>query len=153
MIRASEKATSLIKDFEKLRLIGYRPTPNDVPTIGWGATGRDVFIGQVWTKEQADARFNKDLLEREVRLNSALVGYPTTQHQYDAMLSFAYNVGFGDIQHGTPGLYTSTLFRLHRLGKFADAADQFLRWNKQKGRVLKGLTRRREAERALYLTP
>ena len=68
---------------------------------------------------------------------------PLTQHQFDALVSFAYNVGVN-------ALRTSTLRRKLNAGLYDEAADQFLRWNRGGGRVLAGLTRRRKAERLLF---
>lgn len=68
-----------------------------------------------------------------------------TQGQFDATVSFTYNLGAGSLS-------TSTLLRKLNAGDYAGAADEFLRWNKAGGKVLNGLTRRREAERALFLS-
>lgn len=70
-------------------------------------------------------------------------GAATTQHQFDAMVSFAYNVGIGN-------LTKSTLLKLHKAGNYAGAADEFATWNKAAGKVMAGLTKRRAAEAALY---
>ncbi|EAA7932780.1 lysozyme, partial [Salmonella enterica subsp. enterica] len=88
-------------------------------------------------------------------LKTGLVGYESdvsrlvkvrlTQGQFDALVSFAYNLG-------ARTLSTSTLLRKLNAGDYAGAADEFLCWNKAGGKVLKGLTRRREAERALFLS-
>ncbi|HAK9115445.1 TPA: lysozyme, partial [Salmonella enterica] len=88
-------------------------------------------------------------------LNTGLVGYENdvsrlvkvklTQGQFDALVSFAYNLG-------ARTLSSSTLLRKLNAGDYAGAADEFLRWNKAGGKVLNGLTRRREAERALFLS-
>lgn len=141
----SARCASFIKGYEKCRLTAYLPTKDDVPTIGWGSTGPDIKLGMTWTQAQADARFAADLARFAANV-SALVGKaPTTQAQFDALVSFAYNVGYGD-----GGLKTSTLLRLHKAGDYAGAAAQFARWNKQKGKVLNGLTTRRAAEAAMY---
>ncbi|EBG9759466.1 lysozyme, partial [Salmonella enterica] len=76
---------------------------------------------------------------------SRLVKVKLTQGQFDALVSFAYNLG-------ARTLSTSTLLRKLNAGDYAGAADEFLRWNKAGGKVLNGLTRRREAERALFLS-
>lgn len=138
----SAKCADFIKGFESCRLTAYMPTLNDVPTIGWGTT-KGVKMGMTWTQAQADAAFAAELAEFGAQVASRLGSAPTTQGQYDAMVSLAYNIGvgaFGD----------STLLRLHKSGDYAGAAAQFGRWNKQAGVVLKGLTRRRAAEAALY---
>ena len=140
------KGDALIKDFESLKLTGYLPTPNDVPTIGWGSTnifGRKPIIGETITIEQAQVQFDLEIAEKANAVNDA-VKVPLTQNQFDALVSFAYNVGIG-------ALRSSTLLKLLNQSKYAEAADQFLRWDKQAGKVLKGLTRRRIAERELFL--
>lgn len=141
----SAKITTFIKGFEGLRLKAYMPTPNDVPTIGYGSTGPDIKMGMTWTQAQADARFAADLAKFSGKVAALLGTAPTTQSQFDAMVSFAYNVGYGD-----GGLKTSTLLRMHKEGDYAGAALQFARWNKQAGKVLNGLTTRRAAEAAIY---
>lgn len=141
----SAKIEAFIKGYEKCRLKAYMPTKDDVPTIGWGTTGPDVRMGMVWTQAEADARFAADLARFATNVSRLLGTAPTTQAQFDALTSFAYNVGYGD-----GGLKTSTLLRMHKEGDHAGAALQFARWNKQVGRVLDGLTTRRSAEAAIY---
>lgn len=149
--KPSQRCKDLIKDKEKCRLKAYLPTPNDVPTIGWGATGRDVKLGVVWTQAQADARFERDIAMFAAGVDHMLGNSPTTQGQFDALVSFAYNVGLDDDADSlAEGLGDSTLLMLHRLGQYDKAANQFARWNKQKGKVLRGLTLRRAEEAALY---
>ena len=116
-------------------------------TIGWGSTTdedmRPIKPGAVWSMERAEARFKQHLkqFEREVKaaLGSALDG--TSQEQFDALISFHYNTG---------AIARATLTRKHKAGDYEGAANEFARWNKAGGRVMKGLTRRREAEAALY---
>jgi GH24 family phage-related lysozyme (muramidase) len=145
ILAPSERAHTFVKSFEKLRLTAYLPTPNDKPTIGWGQTGPGIKLGMVWTKEQADAAYEAFAAKVTARLNKLLYGIPTTQGQFDALFSFAYNVG-------ADNLATSTLLRKHKASDYAGAADQFLKWDHQAGKVLRGLTRRRQAERAIYLS-
>lgn len=141
----SAQIVNLIKGYEKCRLKAYMPTPDDVPTIGWGSTGPDIKLGMVWTQAQADARFDADLTRFSSKVAALLGAAPTTQAQFDALVSFSYNVGYGD-----GGLKTSTLLRMHKDGDHVGAVLQFARWNKQKGKVLGGLTSRRAAEAAIY---
>lgn len=114
-------------------------------TIGWGSTGDDVNRATVWTQAQCDARLLHDLNSRfGPAVDELCEGVPTTANQKAAMVSFAYNLGEGRLEE-------STLLRKHRDGNIAGAANEFLRWHFANGKSLKGLIRRREAERALFL--
>jgi lysozyme len=139
----SDKCSNLIKSFEQCRLTAYLPTPKDHPTIGWGTTGPDVRMGMVWTQARADGRFSRDLNDFATGVTHELGNAPTTQDQFDALVSFAYNVG-------VKALDSSTLLKKHKSGDYAGATLEFLKWNKQAGVVLNGLTRRRTAEMNLY---
>jgi lysozyme len=138
----SEKGLDLIRRFEGLSLQAYR-CPAGILTIGYGSTGPHVKAGKVITTAEANDLLLKDVKRFEDGV-SAIVG-PTTQPRFDALVSFAFNLGLGN-------LMSSTLLKRHKSGDFQGAADQFLRWNKAKGKVLPGLTKRRAAERALYLS-
>jgi len=121
-------------------------TGGDPWTIGWGTTGPDVKKGVVWTQKQCDDRFAADLDKFAQKVDAAIGGAATTQHQFDAMVSFAYNVGVANLQ-------SSTLLKKHKAGDHTGAAAEFAKWNKAAGRVMPGLTRRRAAEAALYSSP
>ena len=121
-------------------------TGGDPWTIGWGTTGNDVKRGLVWSQQQCDDRLTEELAAFATRGAKVLGTAKTSQHQFDALVSFAYNVGVANLQN-------STLLRLHRAGDYEGAQAQFIRWNKAAGKVLNGLTRRRQAEAALYGTP
>ncbi len=110
-------------------------------TIGWGATGPAIGPGTVWTREQCDARLERDLARFAREVAAALGEAPTMQAEFDAMVSFHYNTG---------AIGRATLTRLHIAGDHAGAAAQFARWNRAGGRIVAGLTRRREAEARLY---
>lgn len=144
-MKTSQAGIDLIHSFESLRLKAY-PDPGSKDgkpwTIGWGSTGADIKEGVVWTKEQADARFTKWLscVETDV---ANLVRVPLKQCQFDALVSFTYNLGIGNLK-------SSTLLKMLNEGYYANAALQFARWNKNDGVVMAGLTRRREAERKLF---
>jgi lysozyme len=112
-------------------------------TIGWGSTGDDIKKGVIWTQKQCDDRFTEHLADFAEKVGNLLDGVPTSQNQLDAMVSFAYNVGVGN-------LAASTLLKKHKAGDYKGAALEFARWNKASGKVLPGLTRRRAAEAALY---
>lgn len=139
----SDRIIAFIKDYEKCRLKAYMPTPNDRPTCGWGSTGPDITLATVWTQEQADARFDRDLTRFANNVSALLGTVPTTQGQFDAMVSFAYNVGIGAFSE-------STLLRKHRDGDTYGASLEFSRWNKQAGKILDGLTKRRKGEALIY---
>lgn len=134
---------AFVQGFEKLRLTAYLPTPNDRPTIGYGHTGADIHLGLVWTPAQANAAWDADVAFFAGGLSKALYGIPTTQGQFDALFSLAYNIGLDALKN-------STLFRFHKAGIYGGAAMQFLKWDHQDGVVLPGLLRRRQAEVALY---
>ena len=110
-------------------------------TIGWGATGPDVGPATVWTQQQCDARLESDVARHARDVAFALGDAPTTQAQFDALVSFHYNTG---------AIARSTLLRRHLAGDYRAAAEEFARWNRAGGRVLKGLVRRRAAEARLY---
>ncbi|MCK0129053.1 lysozyme [Erythrobacter sp. F6033] len=145
---------AIIKQFEgcaRLRrdgLVAAYPDPGTggAPwTIGWGATrgGLHGFVGQdtVWTQAQCDERLEEDLKRYAADVARAIGSTPTTQPQFDAMVSFHYNTG---------AIARATLTKKHVAGDYEGAAAEFARWNKAGGRVLKGLIRRRSAEMALY---
>ena len=146
----SPRGLALIQEFEGLarqrpdRLVEAYPDPGTggAPwTIGWGATGADIAPGTVWTREQCDARLAADVARHAADVVRALGQAPTTQGQFDALVSFHYNTG---------AIGRATLTKRHREGDFAAAAAEFARWNRAGGRVLAGLTRRRAAEARLY---
>lgn len=143
----SEMIVAFIKSFEKCRLTAYMPTPNDRPTIGWGSTGPDIKLGMTWTQEQADARFAYDLSIFSLTVLRAVNGTATTQDQFDAMVSLAYNIGGANFK-------ASSVLTNHRAAHYQTAALAFGLWNKQRTPaglvVLNGLTKRRAAEAAIY---
>lgn len=141
-MKISQRGLDLIKRFEGLKLTAYR-CPAGVLTVGFGSTGPHVKHGMVITEAEAEALLRKDVARFEDGVNH-IVG-PCSQGQYDALVSFAFNLGLG-------ALMSSTLLKRHKAGDFARAADELLRWNRAGGRVLPGLTRRRAAERQLYLS-
>lgn len=138
---------ALLKSYEQCRLNAYFPTPNDVPTIGWGCTrnldGSPVKIGQVVTLEEAGLLLHHRLRQTEAAITSATAGVQTTQFQFDAMASLAFNIG----EHA---FEQSTVIKRHRTGDYPGAAVAFALWDKQGAKVLLGLVRRRAAEAALY---
>ncbi|WP_395225489.1 lysozyme [Salmonella sp. SKLX100676] len=113
---------------------------------GWthSVDGKPVKPGMMIDEATAERLLNTGLVGYENDV-SRLVKVKLTQGQFDALVSFAYNLG-------ARTLSSSTLLRKLNAGDYAGAADEFLRWNKAGGKVLNGLTRRREAERALFLS-
>jgi lysozyme len=138
----SPNGRKLIESFEGLRTSAYLPTPHDVPTIGYGHTD-GVKMGDTCTQEQADAFLEEDLRAAELAIE-CMVAVPLNQNQFDALVSFVFNVGAHAFE-------TSTLLRLLNEGDYAGAANQFLVWRKQNGVTLPGLVARRTKERALFL--
>ncbi len=145
-----QAGVELIKSFEgceKARADGRfdaYPDPGtggDPWTIGWGSTGPDVKRGVIWTQAQCDERFAADMQRYADQVSGAIGDAPTTQNQFDALVSFQYNTG---------AIASATLTKLHNQGKFAEAAKEFGKWVHAGRNVLPGLVRRRAAEAALY---
>lgn len=143
-LRLSNKGAKFVQSFE-----GYFPKayldPIGVLTIGWGHTNHHepkFSAGEVWSREKCEEVFRSDmkLFENEVK---RLVKVPLTQGQFDALVSFTYNCGGGN-------LAKSSLLRKLNAGDYEGAAQQFQYWNKAGGRVLPGLTRRRAAEALMF---
>ena len=141
-MKTSANGIKLIQGFEGLRLKAYQDSVG-VWTIGYGHTGSDVTPGLVINQAQADALLARDLERFETGV-TRLVQVPLNQNQFDALVSFSYNLGLGSLQG-------STLLRLLNADDYAGAAAQFPRWNKAGGKELPGLTRRRAAEQAMFL--
>ena len=145
-MKTSSNGTSLIKEFEGFVASAYL-CPAKVWTIGIGTTvypnGTKVKKGDKCTQEQALEYLQHDLKSFEKTVNES-VKVPLSQNQFDALVSLAYNIGSGAFKN-------STLLKKLNAKDYAGAADQFLVWNKGSGKVLKGLVRRRDAERALFL--
>ncbi len=116
-------------------------TGGDPWTIGWGATGKDIVPGLVWTQAQCDARLEQDLCRFADDVVRALGHASATDNQFDALVSFHYNTG---------AIFKATLTRLHKAGDYAGAAAEFGKWVHAGGRRLNGLVRRRGDEAALY---
>ena len=155
--RLGPDGADLIKAFESCRLTAYPdPGTGGKPwTIGWGnitdEAGRPIQPGAVWSRQRADRRHEQFITGLEAEVNSLLGNAPTSQLQFDAMMSFAYNLGADiDMDDIAEGLGDSTLLKKHLRGDFTGAAAEFARWNRAGGRVMRGLTRRRAAEADLY---
>ena len=146
-MQTSDKGIALIKQFEGCKLTAYQDSVG-VWTIGYGWTqpvdGKPIRAGMTIKQETAERLLKTGLVSYESDV-SRLVKVGLTQGQFDALVSFTYNLG-------ARSLSTSTLLRKLNAGDCVGAADEFMRWNKAGGKVLNGLTRRREAERALFLS-
>lgn len=137
----SRPGVDLIKRFEGCHLRAYL-CPAGVWTIGYGHTGPDVREGKQITLEEADRLLQADLRHFERRVQQ-LVTAPLTQGQFDALVSFAYNVGLGALER-------STLLKKLNAEDYRAAAAQFSLWTKAAGRDLPGLVRRRREEKAMF---
>lgn len=142
----SQKGLDLIKGFEGLRLEAYKAVSTEKYwTIGYGHYGSDVKQGEKITQERAEELLKQDVKKFVDGVNN-LVKVPITQNNFDALVSFAYNVGLG-------ALGRSDLLDYINRGQANIASYEFDRWNKSGGKVLNGLIRRRKAERTLFDTP
>jgi lysozyme len=142
-MKISQKGLNLIKSFEGLELKAYKDSVG-VVTIGYGSTGPHVSMGQSITETQAEALLLSDVTRFEKGV-SDLVKVTLTQYQFDALVSFSFNLGLGNLK-------SSTLLRKLNSLDYKGASLEFARWNKAGGRVLAGLTRRRLAEKELFLS-
>ena len=147
----SKNGVDLIKKFEGLHKLGkdgkiraYR-CPAGKWTCGYGST-KGVRSGTVWTRAESEERLMEDIREHE-HIVKQHVTVPLTQGQYDALVSFVYNLGGGNFR-------SSTLIKKLNQGLYDEVPEQLMRWNKARvdGKLtaLKGLTRRRSAEAAIF---
>lgn len=113
-------------------------------TIGWGATGHGITQGVIWTQAECDARFDRDIVRYAGEVAKALGDAPTTQNQFDALVSFHYNTG---------AIGTATLTKLHKAGQYEQARAEFARWINNAGKPMDGLKARRAEEAKLYAAP
>ena len=148
-MKISENGLNLIKEFEGFSSKPYL-CPAKIPTIGYGntyypdgqkVTLKDNPIDELKANEILEYIANKDFGS----FINKVVKVPLSQNQFDALVSFAYNIGNGNLQN-------STLLKKLNSGDYQGASNEFLRWNKAGGKVLNGLTKRREKERALFLS-
>ena len=139
-MKTSLEGIDLIKHFEGCELEAYK-CPAGVWTIGYGHI-KGVQQGDVITEQQADDMLVEELEEYESYIHN-LVSCPLNQNQFDALVSWVYNLGSSNLQ-------ASTLLKVLNAGDYAGVPAQMLRWNKAGGKVLEGLTRRRQAEADLF---
>jgi lysozyme len=135
--------TSLVASSEGCKLTAYLDG-NNIPTIGFGHTGKDVHIGLTITLSEATAFLNQDLSMTDVAV-TRLVRVGLNQNQFDALVSFVFNIGQGHFN-------SSTCLKMLNAGKYLEAASHILDWNKVAGKVSSGLMTRRLKERVLFLS-
>ncbi|MDD3029982.1 MAG: lysozyme [Alphaproteobacteria bacterium] len=138
--RTNAAGIKLIKDFEGLHLIPYL-CPGKIWTIGYGHT-RTIHSGMRITPEQADILLDEDLRGFE-RAVSSIVNVPLSDNQFSALVCFAFNVGAANLE-------SSTLLKLLNRGWYEQVPAQLMRWNRARGEILGGLSRRRAAEGRLW---
>jgi lysozyme len=132
---------ALTEQFEGCRLTAYQDVAG-VWTIGYGHTGPEVSTGLTITKDQAAQLLQNDVASAAACVNQA-VALALNQDEFDALVDFVFNIGRGAFQG-------STMLRDLNSGDFADAAEQFDKWDHAGGKVVAGLLRRRQAEQALF---
>ena len=151
MRHINEKGLAIIKQHETCKLTMYI-CPGGKKTIGWGHVLPDsAREGYTIYQDLADAWLEADLrrFERDVEF---LVKVPLTDNQFSALVSLTFNIGSDiDADDIPEGLGDSTLLKKLNAGDYQGAANEFLKWRKAKGKVLKGLVSRRAKERSLFL--
>jgi lysozyme len=147
--KLSLKGFELIKRFEGLQLKPYK-CPAGIPTIGYGNTyypnGKKVTLQDEPITQSIADKLLESLLPPYERAVDSFCRDDINQNQFDALVSFAYNLGIGNLQKST------LLKKVNANPKDVTIADEFLKWNKSNGSVLKGLTLRRQAEADLYFS-
>lgn len=142
-MQTSQKGIDLVKKFEGTVLKVYKDAVGK-DTIGIGHLIKSGEHFTTLTQQQAEDLLAKDLKQFEVGVTTA-VKVALTQNQFDALVSFSFNLGLGNLN-------SSTLLKKLNAGDYQGAADEFPKWNRASGRVLQGLTNRRIAERELFLS-
>ena len=147
-MKTNQKGIDLMHEFEGCKLTAYL-CPANIWTIGWGNTrfedGTPVKQGDSITQERANSLFLNIVKVFETGVRNLVIS-KINENQFSALVCFAYNVGLGNLK-------TSTLLRfVNENPNNPEIKNQFLRWNKAKGKELSGLTRRRLAESNLYFT-
>lgn len=130
-----------IKGFEGLRLVAYKDSVG-IWTIGYGHTGSEVKSGYSITASQAESIFNKDISSREAQLNK--LGLKLNQNQYDAVMSFLFNIGFNKF------LSTTLYKKIKANPSDPTIKDEFTKWVYAGGKKLNGLVARRNEEAKTY---
>lgn len=141
-MRYSKQGIDLTKQFESCRLTAFKPTPSDPWTIGWGHTN-GVEENTTCSQAQADQWLLDDVSDAENAVNR-LVKIGLTQEEFDALVDFTFNCGVYAFEH-------STMLAKLNDNDVEGASDEFEKWDMAGGKVIAGLLRRRDAERALFL--
>lgn len=146
--KIDSKGLDLIKQFEGCSLKAYL-CPANVPTIGYGSirhpNGNKVKIGETITKKQAEEYLLHEVKQFELAVD-AMCRDDINQNQFNALVSFAFNLGAGSLRSST------LLKKVNANPNDPFIRNEFLKWNRAGGVILAGLTRRREAESNLYFT-
>ena len=142
-MKISNKGKDLIKKYEGCKLEAYT-CPAGIWTIGYGHTDSNVTSGTIISQEQADKLFNQDIKKFEKGVGQ-MVKVIINQNQFDALVSFAFNLGLGALQN-------STLLKKLNTKDYQGAANEFDRWVYGGGKKLEGLVRRRREEKELFLS-
>lgn len=140
-MKISQNGIDLIKKYEGCKLQAYYDSVG-VLTIGYGHTATTK-KGMIISQTKAEELLKSDLKRFEEGV-SRLVGLTIHQSMFDSLVSFSFNLGLGNLQK-------STLLKKINLGKFEEATVEFIKWNRAGGKVLEGLTRRRNAEKELFI--
>lgn len=139
----NEAGKDIIKFYESLRLKTYLDT-GKILSIGYGHTGPEVKMGMVISQKEAIEIFDKDISKFQEGVKKLIKSKATTtQNQFSAMVSLAFNIGLGAFSR-------SSVLRFHNLGQYEKAANSFGLWIKDNGKVLNGLVKRRKSESLLY---
>ena len=146
-MKTSSKGIGLIKSFETLRQTAYKAVPTEkYYTIGYGHYGPDVEPDSTVTEKEAEQLLKEDLVDVERAVSNATAGWNLNQNQFDALVSFTFNVGIRAFRN-------STLLKLiKRTTPENVIRAEFMKWKYSGGRVLAGLERRRRAEADLYFS-
>ena len=145
-MQTSHDGIDLLKHYEGCSLKAYVDpgTGGEPITIGYGCTNPGVLkLGDTCTQDEANQMLI-DRLRKEFEPGVSLLAISATQQQFDALVSLSYNIGLKNLR-------SSTVLKRHNAGDYPGAADAFLMWNRANGNVMKGLQRRRYAERSVYL--
>lgn len=146
-MKLNKAGIDFIKGHESLRLTAYRPTSNDRWTIGWGNTfylnGSPVKQGDTITKTEAEKLFLGSLIPFERSVQDS-IKIPINQSQFNSLVSLSYNIGVDRFKQ------SSVVKLINNNGSKNDIANAFLKWTKQKGKILEGLINRRKSEIQQY---